>query len=238
MNDCKIIVALDFSDPNEALALAGRLDPMRCRVKVGKELFTRAGPAVINRLVDAGFDVFLDLKFHDIPNTVSGACKAAMAMGVWMLNVHAIGGRVMMEAARAAMGSGPDSPLLIAVTMLTSLNESDLQETGLGGQPVEHVVRLARLAESCGLDGVVCSAHEIHLIREACNPGFRLITPGIRPAGVGVGDQRRVMTPGDACRVGSDYLVIGRPVTAATDPMAALNAIEEEVAAARTMPAI
>ena len=187
---------------------------------------------MIRRLVDDGFDVFLDLKFHDIPNTVTGACKAAAAMGVWMLNVHAIGGRVMMEAARAAVGSGPDSPLLIAVTMLTSLNNADLKEMGLGGEPADHVVRLARLAESCGLDGVVCSAHEIHLIREVCTTDFRLITPGIRPAGSGVGDQRRIMTPGDALRAGSDYLVIGRPITAAAEPMRALAAIEKELRAA------
>ena len=229
MTDCSIIVALDFANPNDAFALAAQLDPQRCRVKVGKELFTRAGPTVIRRLVDDGFDVFLDLKFHDIPNTVTGACKAAAAMGVWMLNVHAIGGRVMMETARAALGDGADSPLLIAVTMLTSLNSSDLNETGLGGEPVEHVVRLARLAESCGLDGVVCSAHEIHLVREVCSSEFKLITPGIRPSGTGVGDQRRIMTPSDASRAGSDYLVIGRPITAAPEPMVALAAIEKEL---------
>ena len=229
MTDCSIIVALDFANPNDAFALAAKLDPQRCRVKVGKELFTRAGPTVIRRLVDDGFDVFLDLKFHDIPNTVTGACKAAAAMGVWMLNVHAIGGRVMMETARAALGDGADSLLLIAVTMLTSLNSSDLNETGLGGEPVEHVVRLARLAESCGLDGVVCSAHEIHLVREVCSSEFKLITPGIRPSGTGVGDQRRIMTPSDASRAGSDYLVIGRPITAAPEPMVALAAIEKEL---------
>ena len=232
MIDRSIIVALDFPDPGDAIALARQLDPEHCRVKVGKELFTRGGPEVVGRLVDAGFDVFLDLKFHDIPNTVTGACKAAVAMGVWMLNVHALGGRVMMETARDAVGSGPQSPLLVAVTMLTSLNESDLVETGMGGQPADHVVRLAGLAESCGLDGVVCSAHEIDLIRGVCAPGLRLITPGIRPAGAGVADQRRVMTPGDALRAGSDYLVIGRPITGVPDPMAALTAIAEEIDAA------
>ena len=231
MSDRPIIVALDFPDTAEAVALAQQLDPGRCRVKVGKELFTRGGPAVVGHLANTGFDVFLDLKFHDIPNTVAGACKAALAMGVWMLNVHAIGGRKMMETAREVVGDGADAPLLIAVTLLTSLSESDLSETGLGGTAAEHVVRLAKLAESCGLDGAVCSAREISLIRDGCKPGFRLVTPGIRPAGVGFSDQRRVMTPGEALLAGSDYLVIGRPITAAADPMAALTAIEEEIGA-------
>ena len=229
MSDRPIIVALDFPDTGEALALTEQLDPQRCRIKVGKELFGRGGPQVVRRLVADGFDVFLDLKFHDIPNTVAGACEAALAMGVWMLNVHAIGGRVMMETARAVIGTGLDSPRLIAVTMLTSLNERDLTEIGLGGKPSDHVVRLAKLAESCALDGVVCSAQEISLIRAVCAPGFRLVTPGIRPAGSGYGDQRRVMTPGEALKAGSDYLVVGRPITAASDPLAALSAIEEEI---------
>ena len=238
MSEPSIIVALDFPSIDGALALSGQLDPQRCRVKVGKELFGRGGPQIVRRLVDDGFDVFLDLKFHDIPNTVQGACKAALAMGVWMLNVHAIGGRVMMETAREVIGRRPDSPLLIAVTMLTSLNESDLVETGLGGKPSEHVVRLAKLAESCALDGVVCSAQEISLLRGVCDSEFRLITPGIRPAGSGLGDQRRVMTPGEALRLGSNYLVVGRPITAAADPMAALSAIEKEMETARVTPAI
>lgn len=236
MSERSIIVALDFPGTDEALALTEQLDPRRCRVKVGKELFGRGGPQVVRRLVDDGFDVFLDLKFHDIPNTVQGACKAALAMGVWMLNVHAIGGRVMMETAREVIGTGSDAPLLIAVTMLTSLNESDLVETGLGGKPSEHVVRLAKLAESCALDGVVCSAQEISLIRGECAPGFRLVTPGIRPVGSGLGDQRRVMTPGEALRLGSDYLVVGRPITAAPEPMVALTSIEQEIDAVRASP--
>ena len=229
-----IIVALDFPDVTSAFALVGRLEPTRCRVKVGKELFTRGGPEVVRRLVEQGFDVFLDLKFHDIPNTVTGACKAAVAMGVWMLNVHAVGGRTMMETAREAVGTGRGSPLLIGVTMLTSLSEADLVETGQGGTPAEHVVRLAVLAESCGLDGVVCSGREIGMLRQACAENFRLVTPGIRPQAAALADQRRVMTPGEAVAAGSDYLVIGRPITAAPEPMDALAQIENELLTAKT----
>ena len=179
MTDRPIIIALDFACASQAIALAERLDPKRCRVKVGKELFGRGGPTMVRQLVSEGFDVFLDLKFHDIPNTVAGACRAAQAMGVWMLNVHALGGRVMMEQARQVLGTGSDSPLLIAVTILTSLKASDLDEVGLQGAPVDHVIKLARLAENCGLDGVVCSAQEVHAVRGACSSRFRLVTPGI-----------------------------------------------------------
>ena len=233
MSKRPIIVALDFPETDAALALAQRLDPGRCRVKVGKELFTRGGPAVVRKLIDQGFDVFLDLKFHDIPNTVSGACKAAAAMGVWMFNLHAIGGRTMLETAREVVGTGAGSPLLMGVTVLTSLSETDLAETGQGGTPAEQVLRLAKLAESCSLDGVVCSAREIEMLREHCSADFLLVTPGIRPAGESLADQCRVMTPREAIELGSDYLVVGRPITAAADPMAALAQIEQELSNAR-----
>ncbi|RCX30647.1 orotidine-5'-phosphate decarboxylase [Thioalbus denitrificans] len=230
-NDPRVIVALDYPSADAALALVERLDPARCRVKVGKELFTRAGPELVRRLVDGGFDVFLDLKYHDIPNTVAGACAAAADLGVWMVNVHALGGRAMMEAAREALEAGGRRPLLIAVTVLTSHSEADLAEIGLAGSPMENVQRLAALAQGSGLDGVVCSPREVATLRAAHGEGFRLVTPGIRPSGAALGDQKRVMTPGDAIRSGSDYLVIGRPVTGADDPMGVLLAVEAEIGA-------
>lgn len=230
-NDPRVIVALDYPSVDAALALVERLDPARCRVKVGKELFTRAGPELVRRLVDGGFDVFLDLKYHDIPNTVAGACAAAADLGVWMVNVHALGGRAMMEAAREALEAGGRRPLLIAVTVLTSHSEADLAEIGLAGSPMENVQRLAALAQGSGLDGVVCSPREVATLRAAHGEGFRLVTPGIRPSGAALGDQKRVMTPGDAIRIGSDYLVIGRPVTGADDPMGVLLAVEAEIGA-------
>lgn len=228
-NDSRVIVALDYPSAAAALALVERLDPARCRVKVGKELFTRAGPDLVRRLVDGGFDVFLDLKYHDIPNTVAGACAAAADLGVWMVNVHALGGRAMMEAARKALEAGGRRPLLIAVTVLTSHSEADLADIGLAGTPMENVRRLAALAEDSGLDGVVCSPREVATLRGAHGEGFRLVTPGIRPSGAALGDQKRVMTPGDAIRSGSDYLVIGRPITGADDPMGVLLAVEAEI---------
>lgn len=228
-NDSRVIVALDYPSAAAALALVERLDPARCRVKVGKELFTRAGPDLVRRLVDGGFDVFLDLKYHDIPNTVAGACAAAADLGVWMVNVHALGGRAMMEAARKALEAGGRRPLLIAVTVLTSHSEADLADIGLAGTPMENVRRLAALAEGSGLDGVVCSPREVATLRGAHGEGFRLVTPGIRPSGAALGDQKRVMTPGDAIRSGSDYLVIGRPITGADDPMGVLLAVEAEI---------
>ncbi|MDD3449828.1 MAG: orotidine-5'-phosphate decarboxylase [Gammaproteobacteria bacterium] len=228
-NDPRVIVALDYPSAAAALALVERLDPARCRVKVGKELFTRAGPDLVRRLVDAGFDVFLDLKYHDIPNTVAGACAAAADLGVWMVNVHALGGRAMMEAAREALEGGGRRPLLIAVTVLTSHSEADLADIGLAGTPMENVRRLAALAGGSGLDGVVCSPREVTMLRESHGDGFRLVTPGIRPSGAALGDQKRVMTPGDAIRSGSDYLVIGRPITGADDPMGVLLAVEAEI---------
>lgn len=226
--DPRIIIALDFPSASEAMALVERLDPARCRLKVGKELFTRAGPVFVEGLAKRGFGVFLDLKFHDIPNTVGRACAAAADLGVWMLNVHALGGRAMMSAARESLARS-DRPLLIAVTVLTSLEAADLQEVGLVGTPEENVRRLARLTDDCGLDGVVCSPREVTGLRRTHSPEFCLVTPGVRPAGSARGDQRRVMTPAEAIQAGASYLVIGRPITAAADPVSAADALEEEV---------
>ena len=225
----KIIVALDFPEAASALALAQRLDPALCRVKVGKELFTVAGPELVRTLVACGFEVFLDLKFHDIPNTVAAACRAAAGLGVWMVNVHASGGRRMMDAARSALVDLPQRPLLIAVTVLTSMSAEDLGEVGVSDAPAAQVLRLARLAQSCGLDGVVCSAQEATLLRTELGEEFRLVTPGIRPAGAEAGDQRRVMTPAQALHAGATDLVIGRPITAASDPLAVLKQIQTEI---------
>jgi orotidine-5'-phosphate decarboxylase len=225
----KIIVALDYADAAPALALVARLDPALCRLKVGKELFTAAGPELVRALVARGFEVFLDLKFHDIPNTVAAACRAAAGLGVWMLNVHASGGRRMMMAAQEALAGLPQPPLLIAVTVLTSMSAEDLGEVGISDAPADQVLRLARLTQQCKLDGVVCSAQEAAMLRADLGADFRLVTPGIRPAGSEVGDQRRVMTPGEALRAGATDLVIGRPVTAAPDPLAALKQIQFEL---------
>lgn len=230
----RIIVALDYADPAPALALAARLDPAGCALKVGKELFVAGGPQTVRTLVDRGFRVFLDLKFHDIPNTVGQACAAATRLGVWMLNVHASGGHAMMEAARAAVVSAAaeaarEPPLLIAVTVLTSLDDAALAAVGLGGPVGPAVERLARLAQHAGLDGVVCSAQEARSLRAACGPSFRLVTPGIRPASATVDDQVRIVTPAQALADGADFLVIGRPITQAPDPLAALAAIEQSI---------
>ncbi|MGH8802627.1 MAG: orotidine-5'-phosphate decarboxylase [Casimicrobiaceae bacterium] len=232
----RVIVALDFADAASALALASRLDPQRCGVKVGNELFVAAGPGVVHELVVRGFNVFLDLKFHDIPNTVARACAAAARLGVWMLNVHAAGGRAMLAAAREATVAavGPRRPLLVAVTVLTSLDAAALAETGVANTPDEHALRLARLTRGCGLDGVVCSAVEAPQMRAAFGSSLLLVTPGIRPAGEAAGDQARVVTPAEALARGSDYLVIGRPITAARDPLAALAAIDASLAPAHS----
>ena len=229
MNDPRIIVALDFAAQEDALALAAMLDPKLCRLKVGKELFTAAGPALVERLAGSGFEVFLDLKFHDIPNTVASACKAAAKLGVWMLNVHALGGSRMMEAAREALEGVAKRPRLIAVTVLTSMGPGDLKELGLPGNPRETVLRLARLAHASGLDGVVCSAQEAAPLRQELGAGFCLVTPGIRPAFSAQDDQVRIVTPAEAIRLGSDYLVIGRPITKAADPLQALQQINLEI---------
>ena len=232
MSDPRIIVALDFADAKSALELAQRLDAATCRVKVGKELFTAAGPALVEALVKRGFGVFLDLKFHDIPNTAAAACRAAANLGVWMLNVHASGGRAMLQAARESIAVGPRAPKLIAVTLLTSMSQADLGELGVTGTTDDVVLRLASLAQACGLDGVVCSAREAALLRARCRADFALVTPGIRPADAGADDQQRIMTPESAVRAGASYLVIGRPITRAPDPLAALERINAEIAAA------
>lgn len=225
-----LIIALDYASLNDALCMADRLDPYRCRLKVGKELFTRSGPEVIDALHGRGFEVFLDLKFHDIPNTVAGAVEAAAQQGVWMVNVHAGGGRRMMEAARERLEAGGLETRLIAVTVLTSMEAADLAGVGINVTPAEHVERLALLTRDSGLHGVVCSAQEATRLRELCGDAFLKVTPGIRPATAAAGDQRRVMTPSAAMMAGSTHLVIGRPVTQAQEPMEALAAIEAELA--------
>lgn len=230
--DPKVVVALDFANPMRALALADRLDPAACALKVGKEMFVVAGPEPVRWMVTRGFKVFLDLKFHDIPNTVAQACAAATRLGVWMLNVHAAGGPAMLDAARravdgAAAAQGSARPLLIAVTVLTSLTDADLAAAGIAEPAPQQALRLARLAQKHGLDGVVCSAVEAPALRSATGPGFKLVTPGIRPAGSAQDDQARIVTPAAAIANGADYLVIGRPITAAADPVAALASINE-----------
>lgn len=230
LNDPKIIVALDFPSQDPALALADQLDPAKCRLKVGKELFTRSGPELVKSLQGRGFDVFLDLKFHDIPNTTSAAVAAAADLGVWMVNVHASGGEKMMVACRERLESfGADKPLLIAVTVLTSMSDADLAGIGITDSAEAQVSRLAALTRNCGLDGVVCSAQEALRLKAEQGADFQLITPGIRPLSADKGDQQRIMTPTDALKAGSDYLVIGRPITQASDPLAALEAIHAEV---------
>jgi len=227
--DPKIIVALDYPTASPALSLVERLEPSLCRLKVGKELFTACGPELLEKLMRSGFDVFLDLKFHDIPNTTAQACKAAASLGVWMVNVHALGGRKMLEAAREAIHSSAQQPKLIAVTLLTSMAQPDLIELGINETPAEMVLRLAKMARDCDLDGVVCSAQEASLLREQCGEEFCLVTPGIRPSQANLDDQSRVMSPSDAMKAGSSYLVIGRPVTQAKDPLQALLDINKEL---------
>jgi len=231
MHKSRVIVALDYPDAASAMQLVARLTPDLCRLKVGKELFTRTGPRLVEDLAAHGFDVFLDLKFHDIPNTVASACHAAADLGVWMMNVHALGGERMLQAAKEGVTRATHTPLLIAVTILTSMDESDLAAVGLAGSPLDNVLRLAQLAQQSGMDGVVCSSRETPVLRAQLDPGFRLITPGIRPAGSQADDQRRVMTPVDAINSGSDYLVIGRPVTRADDPVSVLRTINSELSA-------
>lgn len=232
MNDPRIIVALDYAAAAPALALAERLEPQACRLKVGKELFTAAGPALVERLMRRGFEVFLDLKFHDIPNTTAQACKAAAQLGVWMVNVHALGGRRMMEGAREALANFAERPKLIAVTVLTSMGQADLEDIGISASPADMVQRLAALAQASGLDGVVCSAQEASLLRQQYGADFCLVTPGIRPANAAAQDQTRIMTPCAALDAGSSYLVIGRPITQAADPLRALQDINAELGAA------
>jgi orotidine-5'-phosphate decarboxylase len=229
MSDPRIIVALDYPQAQPALDLVARLEPSLCRLKVGKELFTAAGPQLVEKLMQRGFEVFLDLKFHDIPNTTAQACKAAASLGVWMVNVHALGGRKMMEAARDAVAACARPPRLIAVTVLTSMAQEDLAGIGIAATPGEMVLRLAKLAQDSGLDGVVCSAQEAAMLRQHCGSSFCLVTPGIRPADAAADDQSRIMTPAAALQNGSSYLVIGRPVTKAADPLLALQNISREI---------
>lgn len=224
-------MALDFTSAEQAFGLIDRLDPDRCRLKVGKELFVRTGPELVRRLVNRGYGVFLDLKFHDIPNTVAGACRAAADLGVWMVNVHTLGGGEMLEAARRAIDTGSQRPLLIGVTILTSNDTRSLREIGVQGNLGAAVDRLAELAQRYCLDGVVCSAQEGLALRARFGKSFRLVVPGIRPSGVPNDDQRRVVTPTEAVTAGADYLVVGRPITQAADPLAALSALEQEMRA-------
>jgi orotidine-5'-phosphate decarboxylase len=228
-SEARVIVALDFPDQAQAMQLVARLDPALCRLKVGKEMFTRYGPPFVEALRKQGFEIFLDLKFHDIPNTVAAACDAAADLGVWMMNLHASGGRRMMEAARDRLAQRDQRPLLVAVTILTSLAAEDIAEVGYSGEPAENVLRLAQLTHDAGLDGVVCSPREAVEIRSQIGNDFLLVTPGVRPKSAAADDQRRVMTPGEAIAAGSSYLVVGRPVTGAEDPIAALKAINAEI---------
>ncbi|CAH9017167.1 Orotidine 5'-phosphate decarboxylase [Candidatus Nitrosacidococcus sp. I8] len=224
-----IIIALDYSDTSQALSLIDQLDPIRCQVKVGKELFTLAGPQFIRALVNRGFKIFLDLKFHDIPNTVARACTIAAELGVWMINVHALGGKTMLIAAREALAQYSQAPLLTAVSLLTSVDSTTLKQIGLSGTIEENGLRLAQLAYESELDGIICSGLEAPLFRQSFGRNFLLVTPGVRPVGTQSGDQKRVLTPKQAMTNGSDYLVIGRPITQAKNPMGVLEAIELEI---------
>ncbi|QUM87178.1 orotidine-5'-phosphate decarboxylase [Moritella sp. 36] len=231
MQESKVVVALDYADEASALNFVDKINPSQCRLKVGKEMFTLFGPEFVRKLVARDFDVFLDLKFHDIPNTVAKAVAAAAELGVWMVNVHACGGQRMMEAAKAALVPyGDKAPILIAVTVLTSMEQEDLAQMGVNITPAEQVIRLATLTHKSGLDGVVCSSQEASMLKKELGDSFLLITPGIRPAGSAAGDQRRIMTPVEAVTAGSDYLVIGRPITQAESPMQVLTDINESLA--------
>ncbi|EAA1584052.1 orotidine-5'-phosphate decarboxylase [Escherichia coli] len=221
-----VVVALDYHNRDAAMAFVDKIDPRDCRLKVGKEMFTLFGPQFVRELQQRGFDIFLDLKFHDIPNTAAHAVAAAADLGVWMVNVHASGGARMMTAAREALVPfGKDAPLLIAVTVLTSMEASDLADLGVTLSPADYAERLAALTQKCGLDGVVCSAQEAARFKQVFGQEFKLVTPGIRPQGSEAGDQRRIMTPEQALAAGVDYMVIGRPVTQSVDPAQTLKAI-------------
>jgi orotidine-5'-phosphate decarboxylase len=226
----RLIIALDFATAEQALAFVKDLQPSQCKLKVGFELFVAAGPELVRDLVARGFAVFLDLKFHDIPNTVASACKAAAQLGVWMLNVHASGGSTMMQAAQAALANLPNPPKLIAVTVLTSMDKAQLASTGIQVEPEAQVQYLAKLAQSSGLDGVVCSAQEAAVLRAQLGDEFLLVTPGIRPEGSEKGDQSRVMTPKQAKQAGVSYIVVGRPITQAPDPQAVIAQINADLA--------
>ncbi len=229
----RIIVAVDVASADEAYQLLDQLDAGLCRVKIGKQLFTSCGPEFVSKVVDRGFDVFLDLKYHDIPNTVAGAVNAAADLGVWMLNVHASGGRAMMEAAADALaGRGGAAPLLIGVTVLTSMAQDDLVEVGVSATPEEQVKRLALLSADCGLDGVVCSAAETPVLARLIDKDFCLVTPGIRRAEDAADDQKRIVGPAQAIANGSTYLVVGRPINKAESPLRSLEAFNMEVCGA------
>ena len=223
----KLIIALDFPSAEQALAFIEPLSPATCKLKVGFELYVSAGSDFVRSLVERGFDVFLDLKFHDIPNTVASACRAAARLGVWMINVHASGGEKMMRAAREALGDFENPPKLIAVTVLTSMDQSQLQGIGLDLPPQEQVIRLAKLTKQSGLDGVVCSAQEAKMLRDALGDDFLLVTPGIRPSRADIGDQSRVMTPEKALEAGVSYMVVGRPITQSDNPQAVIDMINQ-----------
>ena len=226
----KPIVALDFDGQAQALTLIEQLDPSMCRLKIGKEMFTLFGPDFVKQVQSKGFDVFLDLKFHDIPNTVAKAVKAAAELGVWMVNVHASGGKAMMEAARSALEPyGEQAPQLIAVTVLTSMSSDELPLIGVNKSADEQVINLAQLTKEAGLDGVVCSAQEAKQLKIILGKDFKLVTPGIRPVGADIGDQHRIMTPEKAIEAGADHLVIGRPITKAQNPQQALKDIFESI---------
>lgn len=229
MTESKVIVALDYNDEKKALEFVDRVSSDLCRLKVGNELFTSAGPKFVAKLVDKGFKVFLDLKYHDIPNTVSRACEAAADLGVWLVDVHTSGGPVMMSAAAEALSKYRERPYLIGVTVLTSMDSSQLNSIGVTAEPKEQVIRLAKLAKESGLDGIVSSAQEVTLIKTNVAAPFICVTPGIRPAGASIGDQKRIMTPAEAIAAGSDYLVIGRPITQAEDPVKALVDINASI---------
>jgi len=230
MNNAKVVVALDFDNKADALAFVDKVNPNDCRLKVGKEMFTHFGPEFVKELTKRGFDVFLDLKFHDIPNTVAKAVTAAAELGVWMVNVHASGGQEMMVKAKQALDKyGDKAPLLIAVTVLTSMGEKDLLGLGITKSPAEQVMSLAKLTKESGLDGVVCSAWEAEELKAILGTDFKLVTPGIRPAGTQSDDQKRIMTPEKAMSVGVDYLVIGRPITKAVNPQKVLQSINESL---------
>lgn len=226
----RVIVAMDYDNAQDCLALARQLSPGLCRLKVGKELFTSAGPALVEQLQTLGFEIFLDLKFHDIPSTTAAAVKAAAELGVWMVNVHASGGERMLRECRERLEQIREPrPLLIGVTVLTSMNEAELRALGIGRRPLEQVQHLASLSRRCGLDGVVCSAREASTLRDQLGEEFCLVTPGIRPVGSSADDQRRTMTPAEAVAAGSHYLVVGRPITRAADPAASCQAIVESL---------
>ncbi len=229
MHDPKVIVALDYPEEKQAFQFIDQVSPELCRLKVGKEMFTHLGPGFIEKIQHKGFEVFLDLKYHDIPNTVARACESAADLGVWMMNVHALGGRRMMEAAANALVKYQQRPYLIAVTILTSMADADLAEIGFNLKSSEMAVKLAALAKQSGMDGVVCSAMEAASMRQKYGNEFLLVTPGIRPIGSISDDQRRIMTPADAIKSGSSYLVIGRPVTQADDPVSVLRTINSEI---------